>query len=700
MRIKKLLCLTLTAAMIGTTAACGSSAVIDPAADSQVEQAASTEAGEEDQAASEEIKPEDISVTWEDSRVYSKVTLGNYQEVVTYGVKGYEDVPFMLASDYLNIMFEGKEKISTEDGVMKIAVNGTEAAIDSKEDTVCFENSARFAGHGVVDGPTVSQEEYDVVTPSKKNESSQTEITPLTVSLKDYSLPVIAYEDDILMPFMALQNVFGGITSTNVLVYNGKDYYNCAESNMYVANSEDMSLEDSPYMKAMYNGPFSKKAETSQAYADYGYNATCLLLDLTYGHKEEKNISSFDEYFTRMNAKKAMSSTDPSVAATAEMLLFQYLFDSGHDSVVANRTVFGTIDPSNVDGVIEDIKESDEGQDLFDEGQAITEDTGIGDAIIGSLLEKGFKLPEVVPLIAWTIYFDNVRAKDYGTERIDYTDDTAVIYFNSFLHDYTRNPSYYLAPVTKDDESLSNFAFLYDCFNDIKKHKEVKNVVINICDNGGGYAAGLIGVLGFLSKDGEVKFTNMDMLTGSYREEYYHVDTNLDGVADDKDGYGGQYDFYIMTSGSSYSCANALPYYAQKEGLAKIIGTNPGGGDCVVGTFVDAYGYFCVYSGSKKLGTMEGKKFVSDEKATKVDLNMMPSIGDITEVPWYDPEGIADAVHQYQNGSKTIKYNNKSDEEKIGDLILNLLGHVEEEKKKKNKAKQDQAQTSEASTEK
>ena len=167
-------------------------------------------------------------------------------------------------------------------------------------------------------------------------------------------------------------------------------------------------------------------------------------------------------------------------------------------------------------------------------------------------------------------------------------------------------------------------------------------------------------------------------MADNYREEYYHVDTNLDGVADDQDGFGGQYDFYIMCSGSSYSCGTALPYFAQQEGLAKIIGTQPGGVDCVVGTFVDAYGRCAAYSGMLKLGKYEDGEFVSDEKATVPDLNMMPSIWDISYVPWFDPEGIADAVHQYQDGASEIVYNDKDDSEKITDLLQGLLERMEQ----------------------
>ena len=64
-----------------------------------------------------------------------------------------------------------------------------------------------------------------------------------------------------------------------------------------------------PYLKAVYSGPFSEKDQTTQAYADYGYYSICLLLDLAFGHKSEKNITTFDEYFTRMNCKDVLTST-------------------------------------------------------------------------------------------------------------------------------------------------------------------------------------------------------------------------------------------------------------------------------------------------------------------------------------------------------------------------------------------------------
>jgi hypothetical protein len=70
------------------------------------------------------------------------------------------------------------------------------------------------------------------------------------------------------------------------------------------------------------------------------------------------------------------------------------------------------------------------------------------------------------------------------------------------------------------------------------------------------------------------------------------------------------------------------------------------------------------------------KVHVSNEKATHVDLDMMPNIWDINSVPWYDAEGIADAVHQYQEGTTVMKYE-VDPGTAVSDFVTGLVGQIE-----------------------
>ena len=262
MKKEKILCLGLSLIMVLSATACGGATGASSAANADVpaaeeaagEAAAPAESGEPDAEAAggaeqadastaanagEEIPESDISVKWDDSRIFRGTSLGNYKTVTTYEVKGYEDVPFIKASDYLDVIFEGKEKTSIQDGVMTITVNETTGTIDAAADTITMENPGRFRSLGVVSGGIMDSPEYNTITPSVKNQSTETAGSSLTISLKDYHMPVIAYDGDILMPFLALQNTFGNVAMKNELTYNGKDYFNVIEANNFQLEKPD-----------------------------------------------------------------------------------------------------------------------------------------------------------------------------------------------------------------------------------------------------------------------------------------------------------------------------------------------------------------------------------------------------------------------------------------------------------------------------
>ena len=211
-----------------------------------------------------------------------------------------------------------------------------------------------------------------------------------------------------------------------------------------------------------------------------------------------------------------------------------------------------------------------------------------------------------------------LKPDNFGTSRVDIIDDTAFIYFEGFEESLQEGSYYYCLP---DEETYdkSTFGLFYDAFAKIKKNPQVKKVVIDLSNNQGGAIGAMAASLGFLSADGEVNLTYAHTLNQNYCSEWYHVDTNLDGKFDDNDGFGGQYDFYIITNPYSYSCANAMAFYAQMSGLAKVIGEQPGGGDCAVAPFLDAYGHVAAMSGWLKFSRMVNGSVVSDEHAVKVD---------------------------------------------------------------------------------
>ncbi len=596
-------------------------------------------------------------------------TLDNSSTLTTWEVEGQEDVPYIALDEYLNLVYSdmGALEYSWDGNVYEIGHNDETITVDLDTQEVYCDNWKAFAGAprpDMIQGSIFSVEDMIALQPSVKHESTSTSPTGYGVKLKDYNVALIRYEDRVLAPFAVAGSVFAAPYNLNVLAYNGDDYYDIVSQAGNIYGTMAYTDTINPYSDKWYSGSFASRTTLSKAYAKYNYASLCILLDLTYGHKEEKGIVNFDTYLEKAGLKDALMSVKPEAHADALSKVFVQFFDSGHDGEMLSRSIIhsdGTVGQAmaihallelagyaslsqvseiwtpimmalarlvNIN-VMDFISPLDTAADQS-ASQTQQTDENMPGPNMTALAFNAMRMQVLKPLL-------------YGKNRVDIEGDTAIIYFESFLADMLRGESYYVKLPTINDIDKSTFALLYYAFKKIEEAGGVKNVVFDVSNNGGGYASALISALGFLSDDGEVEFSYLDQLSKSYCTEHFHVDTNLDGSFDDQDGYGGDYNFYIMTSGYSYSCANALPYFAQKQGLAKIIGEKPGGGDCAVNFYLDAYGHVASMSGPNKIGMIENGTFVSDEKAVEVDL---PFPVKKAEKIFFHPEEIAKFVRK------------------------------------------------------
>ena len=618
------------------------------------------------------------AVTSFDTRVYQS-RLDKFDTLRVYNVEGKESVPYVSAQEYLKLLYGDSVTFNLTENIFTVARNNSTVEFNLSNSQLHSENWDDFFGaygERALPNGILSPEEFNAIAVSKKHQSTETAQKGFTIDLQKYNLHIVRHEGEILIPFAALQNIFAVQQHNNVLSFNGDAFYDILNpvANIY-GHYLNPNIALNPYSTAYYSGRFSQEKEIPAAYANYAYNTTCLLFDLYYGHKQEKGIENFDSYLSANGLKAELLSTDTERNSEAFLDLVYKLFDSGHDRVMISSGVFNTENYTDIAKVITEYggmqplanalqkltyKLQDKGVDCangetgtYEQYQVacrelkfnpimleyiFRDDSGkpykywLDDAkyflSIRGTSEENFDVREELgrdrsednnKLFANLERMKKLKPKDFGTSRVDIVGDTAFIYFESFAQTEQESIFYFKLP----DETVydaSSFGLFYDAFAKIQKNSNVKKVVIDLSNNGGGAVGALTSILGFMSPEGEVNLTYFHTLNKNYCSEWYHVDTNLDGEFDARDGFGGQYDFYILTSGGSYSCANALPFFAQVDGLAKIIGEQPGGGDCAVANFLDAYGHVARISGWFKLGRMTDGNFVSDEHAVKVDI--------------------------------------------------------------------------------
>ena len=393
----------------------------------------------------------------------------------------------------------------------------------------------------------------------------------VTFNMSRYNAKLLSYGEDIYLPFAYLEAIVWNAIGYGI-VFNGSDFYVTESS--YVYSGDGLTS----YGRNLYSGPYSQQKNRTEAYALYNYYSFVFRMENFYGKWSELGISSLDAKLSSMNLKGKMCSTISSTADAAFASAINQIFGDGGHTAFHHRGI-GTAYNSAVDNSLaQQIK-------TYDSRYAET-------------------------LNLKTALLEDRERHGNDQEGLYVSGHTAVIRFDSFDLNSSGN-----SPTASDvaNDTQSTFAIFYKAFKSIKSNPNIENVVFDVSLNGGGYATALGQALSFLTND-HVKINYTNPLCGAVYQECADYDNDFDGDYSEDDSYEGKYDFYILTSAYSFSCANAFPCIAKEYGYAKIIGEKSGGGDCVVATGVSAEGTSWQMSGNTKLIHEDGSSF--DEGAS------------------------------------------------------------------------------------
>jgi hypothetical protein len=441
---------------------------------------------------------------------------------------------------------------------------------------------------------------------------------PIKVSLKDYGADFVSYKDGednkTLVPFWVMNFIFCSQNYVNIY-FNGDEF---VATYMSWAN---VSKEDAN--KYFTSSTLGKSGGQTAEEREDVLNQLYFVYDYYYGLKRipkgdnDVLYSSAKEYFEAKNPEAIANilSTDPGKNSTGYAQLIYLVLDEGHSYSTAESMFVG-----NNAFKLTSLSQLGERQlsllySYWDMDDALAKSAWVNDQIVEVPADAVFdenatyyvqtgEGPAPVEITAFeegvTYYMENPDT--FHAKFLKYSEDgkTAVLKFDEFstaddVDIYVTDENGEFVLDENDEKIVSDEAYLYDtywlfkkAFDEISSKPEVENVVIDVSNNGGGNIAAGIKALGFIVDD--VKYGGWDQLLNVDEESVYNVETGRKDVGRENKSYSDKYNFSVLTSGNTYSCANEFAAVAKQAGY-KIIGQKSGGGACSIMPFALSDGY-------------------------------------------------------------------------------------------------------------
>ncbi len=477
------------------------------------------------------------------SHIY-KGSLSSSGTFTTYFLKNNGDVPFVDFLDMTEsvISREITSESSNSDGY-KVTRTDNESymLVNADKDTIYFSNYEAFISKNKAEkafDPKSSTYKY-----SNTNSREETETKEITFDLAKYDIDIIESKGVIYIPFQVYDTLIYSQLDVS-LAFNGYDYY-------YVSNSSYFNYRN------YYNAYFSGRSQTgtrSTEMATFTYNHLIFALDNFLGVKDSRNITSFSDLCVEQGLKDDLLNTASETFNKALNNLIYTYIDDGHSSFVISSNYLKY--DANADSKYADNYTGTRKQSLKNTYNVLSQLRSAS---------RGFSIISM------------------NNSPYSYSGNTFFITLDSFNFPST---DYYQQAPNNQTYSNDSFALLYFAINTQIPYIEsrygvsIQNILIDVTLNGGGYVDDCIGLLGFLSNDYYLEYQNY--ASKDISKISYTVDTNLNGTFDSNDSYKDKYNFYLLTSNYSFSCANMLATICKSQGLATILGEETGGGGSIV----------------------------------------------------------------------------------------------------------------------
>lgn len=518
----------------------------------------------------------------------------NSLEISVFHEKGIPEIVYFNSvqlKEYLIALGEQPvelEKNSSKQTI-KLTRNNEIIIFDFANDTIVLSDLSAFtSSHGrktSIDATTLPANSLEealsknspIIRVNDKSKYEKANHTSI-IDLKKYNIDLIWSDNEGYIPIQLISDVIL-CRMMSGLVYNGDI--------LLIPNGSINDCDE--LIQALWTK--DEKTLRSDALCEFSYNELCLNLDINYGLMKERGISSFNEYFKQLGLDKLLKDKDPVVSNSAVMEFLYFYLDDLHSSFTSNS-------PYVAD---KDLQPNREGLSANEIKSKINLYSGYYEAETGGTT----KLPSYV---------------EQG--------DTAFIYFHEFIIQDEFN--YYDENLQKEENALwwVEKNDLYGLINYAHKKianptSTIKNVVVDLSVNVGGTIDSAAFLVQWLvgTQNNPSHFHFVDSFTSASVSLAYQIDANFDHKFDDKDLLSTfDKNIYVLTSGVSFSCGNAVPALLKHSDKATLIGQKTSGGGCAVLSTSLADGTMFNISGYHRLSTYQNGIYTINEKGVEPDI--------------------------------------------------------------------------------
>ena len=533
----------------------------------------------DDNGGSSQSSPVDVGPTYTDKTVDVNRDGKAYGQVA---LRFYSDMPsvaYISIAEFHKMMTGGEAmKVERQGDLYQLATRNGTATVDVKAD---YLNSTTYAGFvdlmWMLDPTLAPNTMYDgnkyIKFVKMENVSTFKPAGGVRLDFSKYSIDLHDDGSNVYFPFATLADIYSDCNFHNA-AYHDDLVVVSTKLDIYSINTIAPEFAAKPY----------QRTEVTADMAKFRYQELCFVFDNLYGYPgrtileqngmAEKGFdATLDVVQNGKVVKKLLQSTNNMDFAWGRMATQYLINDGGHTDFMAMAGLPENIEGDYVARLMTSAANYPEAYAMYQEWVKKDIERSTTNTQLSSLREQA--------------YGDDVLYK------VNSAKTTAVIIINSFMDmDEAAWKKYYASQKTDADwqELMKSYkkdvfvGFLYGLQQ--AKADGVKNLVLDISVNGGG-SCDIVGAdVAILRKNRMVQFWSQDALEGNNKIATYYVDSNFDGVFDEKDDTNPKFDcsgmnIGVLCSKVAFSCGHQFPTLMKDYGFP-IMGERSGGGTCCI----------------------------------------------------------------------------------------------------------------------